>query len=259
MFNTRNATNGTPENKLEWIRKAKKELEDYGPVMTAYERLTVGEEVKRKVQEYYPAVTAHVLNKHEQAINRVKASKEAINKAQANEINRWDPATFRQNLELYGEQITRLASTPADIMRGFFPEDEIAKILTESKLSGDIFKQRAAAEIVKSLPPPADNNAKAKLANLQAQARETLQQVRETEQINQARELYNQSVMELASVRDEVIEVGRLMGGDPTGLFASGPYAQAVRRVRFHPDGVDILSPDDPKVTGVQNVEFKQE
>lgn len=258
MFN-KYATNGTPEEKLAWLRRAKKELEDYGPVMTAYERLTVTEEINRKTNEYYPAVTTWVMDKHEQAINRVKASKEAINKAQANEINRWDPATFRQNLELYGEQITRLASTPADPLRGFFPEDEIARILTESKLSGDIFKQRAAAEIVKSLPPPADNNAKVKLASLQAQARETLQQVRETEQINQARELYNQSVMELAKVRDEVIEVGRLMGGDPTNVFASGPYAQALRRVKFNQDGVDILSPDDPKVTGVHNIEFKQE
>jgi len=259
MFN-KYATNGTPEQKLEWLRKANKELQDYGPVMTAYERLTVGEEIKRKREEYYPSVTAWALNNHEQAIEQVKNGKRLIREAQAKEINRWDPAKMRENLQFYGEMITNLSNMPADPMRGFYPEDAIKQVFEEAQLSGDMFKQRAACEIIKSLPLQGDQNSKAMMALLQGQARDTLQQLRETDEIKGARDVYNESVRGLASVRDEVIEIGRLMGGDPTNVFASGPYAQAVRRVKFNQGGdVEILEPDDPQVTGIQKIEFKQE
>lgn len=260
MINNRYGIQDTPEKKLEWIRKAKKELEDYGPVMTAYERLTVGEEVKRKVQEYYPAVTNYVMGKFNQAIEYVQNGKRMIREAQAKEINRWDPAKMRDNLQGYGEMITRIASTPADVMRGYFPEDAIKQVFNEAQLSGDIFKQRAVCEIVKSLPLEGDQNSKAMMAMLQGQARDTLQQLRETDEIKHAREVYNEGVRGLASMKEEVIEIGNLMGAAPTDLFTDNPYSRAIRRVKFHQDGdVEILNPDDAQVTGVVKFEIPQE
>jgi len=249
----------TPEKMLDLIKRGMEVLQKHGSIMTQFEKLTAQEEIQAAKDKYHPYIVQHVLGKHNQAIENYKEARALVAKAKANETNRWDPAKLRDNMQLIGDQIARLSAMQPDPLRGFDPVNEVKALFDQAKNSQDPYKQRAAAEIIATMPEFGNHDTAVELAILKHDARNVLSAVHETEEIAAAKANRDAALQELAKVQTEVIETGNLMGYDTTGVFSSGPYAQALKRVNFQQDGVEILEPDDPRVTGIAKFEIPKE
>ena len=46
--------------------------------------------------------------------------------------------------------------------------------------------------------------------------------------------------------------------GDPTHIFATGPFSQAIKRVQVVNDEIKVYDPDAPEVTGVYMKDMKE-
>lgn len=238
---------------LQRMRAGYRELEN---IMTAFERQTNSEEIKQRAESLHPVIAGGALAEHAAAIKKIEASRVATDRARAAEINRWKPDQLRAELENVRTLVTLAAEgrgpsfgAPADV------GGRLQAIYQEAQASGDIYKQRAACEVLQSLDLAKfshdDKPAALSVANL---SKRTLKALRETPELAETYKQQDAALNDYIAVRQEIIEVSKALGeGNPEEVFTENTFSKALRQVKMNRNTgeITILPPDSPEVAGV--------
>jgi len=256
----------TWRDKLASIMTAKKELGEYYSIMTAYERATAEREIGHLKEQYFQAITDGVLQEHELAINRLNIAHRKVKRLTQAEIASWDAQKLASEMQVYNMLIDQAIQTkegPDDFRKNV--RDRLEKIYNEAWESGDIYKQRAACEVMKSAPSKAqggDMDLKMAINSIAQQSKADIEKVRTTPELEKAYQEAEADYQEYRTARQEVINTSQDIGeGDPQQLYSGSPFSRAIRRVQVdrETNEIKILEPDDPEITGAYEMTIKQE
>lgn len=237
---------------LEQLEKARAELRDYGHMMSDYERLTAQRAVDELKERVTPSAQRGMLNEYYGALETWQAAGRELDRHTAREIASWEPAKLRDEL-----QLTRMFVDQA-LRAGREAPAELARIYREAKQSGDRYKIRAAAEIVRGAfanfdGSAAELNERVSVKRLTDQAEHDLAELRTTDAMRSGAELRSQAWEQFLTRRAELQSTGLALDGvDPSDVFATGALATAMKRVQADAAGrVHVLDENDPAVTGI--------
>lgn len=238
------------------IKAAKKELGDYYSIMTEYERQTAQNEIKNMKDQYMQYITEGILGEHEAALQKFKNAHVKVGQERKKEIASWDAQRLAAEMQLYEKLIDQAVNSTGDAFGGLGRQSNILEeTYQEAQQSGDKYKMRAIAEVMKSAPKKTrtdDADIKRMIESLAVRAENDLLTVRNTQELKQACIDAESSWNDYRTARQEmitnVVDIGE---PDPMGPFTGGPFAKALKRVQVIDDKVHIFEPDAPEVTGV--------
>ncbi len=237
---------------LKELKTAKDELRRNEAIMTAYERQTISESIQARANVIAPRLQGGAIAEWKAAIEVYQDKAAAVEKARIAEINRWDNGRLGAEI---GAVKVLVDLALAGVVTKAGPRLE--QIYNEAQASGDIYKQRAAAEVFRSLS--GDNlkgsvDDRAAVSGLAHKAAKDLPGLRVTDGITRAIQERDAAANGVYSLRSELNDVSLVMGyGDANGPFALGPVATAFRGVKFNNDHTLTIYPDDSvEVTGIQ-------
>jgi hypothetical protein len=254
----------TWQDALGLLQAGRKELQKNAGIMTEYERLAASRSIEGVKEAYYQTIKGGALGEYNQALDGYQAARNRLERARAKEAARWDAARLRDEMQLAEMLFTKAKETRVDAFAqpgSPSAADEIERIYQEAQASGDIYKRRAVAEAIRGLEigtisgnDPVRIRERGRLEALKKQSAQDLAAVRVTDEMIAADNEISARWNEFSEKRQQLITVGQeLDGSDPTGLFAAGDIARAIRRVQVDQGGeVRILAPDNPEVTGIE-------
>jgi hypothetical protein len=252
--------NYIPNQSTGW-KSTLKELQDlrgsfrtHEHIMTAYERETIWGEIKRKTESVAGMILQGALQEHAAAIARYEAAEGKQGQAKAAELRRWNPAQLRDelaNARTLAELAVEAGSNP---LGGKSPADGIRAIYSEAKQSGDMYKIRAAAEVLKVITPKiTDPTSRAAVASMAAEARRDLDTLRQTLEMDAAKIGQAEALANLLIVTAGLPAIGAAIGEPAGDIFDTGALTKAMHKVRLNADHTtaEILGDDDPEITGI--------
>ncbi len=247
---------GTWRDYAEIIKSARKELAQYANMMTPYERAAAEREINDLRNTYLKHISEGILEEHEAAIYKFQNAHLKVEQERKKEIAGWDAQKLSAEMQVYEKLIDQAVNSTGDAFGGLGKQSNILEeTYQEAQQSGDKYKQRAIAEVMKSAPTKyrTDNQEIKKTINhLAAQSERDLLAVRNSRELKQACIDAEGAWDEYRAARQELItSVTDIGEPDPMGPFASGPYAQALRRVQVIDNKVHVFEPNAPEVTGV--------
>lgn len=218
------------------LKAAREEYREYAATMTDYERSVNGRELDEQSGKYFQIVANGAIGEWKAAIKRYQDRLKARDREITKEINRWD--TSRLNAEI--KQVSTLvdlviAGGRGGIFDGGSPgvSAQLEAIYTEAVNSEDIYKQRAAFEVLRTILPKVTGDDRFPVNRLAKLAQGQLAQLRITEGMVEAEEARGQALSELLMLRDELIDVAQALGqGDPTQPLGTGPFTRALMMVQ---------------------------
>lgn len=244
---------------LKELKAAKEELQRNEGIMTPYERQAIGESIKARANAVAPRLQGGAIAEWKAAIGVYQDKAANVEKARIAEINRWDNGRLGAEIGAVKALVDlALAGGNGNALAGVTKTaPQLDRIYNEAMASGDIYKQRAAAEVFRSLAGDnlkGDIGDRAAVSGLAHKAAKDLPGLRMTDGITQAIQERDAAAEGVYSLRGELNDVSLVMGyGDATGMFSSGPVATAFRGVKFNNDHTLTIFPDDSvQVTGIQ-------
>lgn len=258
-INTNSSTNygGDWIDAAKEIRLAKQEYNKYSNIMTPYERQTVGNSIQEKIQSRYSFIYQGAANNLASAKQRYKNTVAAREKARAQEITSWDAGRLGQEMHTFQMLVNRemeFNNGSPGFTRGAAVSARVKALYQEAQASGDRFKQRAAAEVVRGINT--DKLPKEQAVELRILGRESgtdLENLRTTPELLKAAEAEKTAVMDLFAARDLIKDVAVIVGEQPDTIFAGGSFVKLLKTVqvdRFTGE-VKMFDMDSPEVTGV--------
>lgn len=244
---------------LKELKAAKDELRRHENIMTPYERQAISESIKARAEAVGPRLQGGAIAEWKAAIEVYQDKAAAVEKARIAEINRWDNARLGAEIGAVKALVElALSGGNGNALAGMTKAaPRLERIYNEAQVSGDIYKQRAAAEVFRSLDGASlktDTTDRAAVSGLVHKAAKDLPGLRVTDGITQAIHERDEAAQGVYNLRSELNDVSLVMGyGDATGLFASGPIASAFRGVKFNNDHTLTIFPEDSvEVAGIQ-------
>jgi len=251
-------------DKLAEIKAAEQTYREYYSIMTPMEREVNRKEVSKITSQYAPAITQGVLQLHENALQKLKRADQKVKQEKRKEIASWEAARLAAEMQVYEMLIDHAVHTEPG--KSDFREttaQRIEKIINEAKASGDKYKQRAAAEVLKaalSNTSGLDDDARLQVNHMAQQSKAELEKIRTTPELEAAYEEAQAVYDEYRAVRDEVARTSKDIGeGDPYHPLSISPFTKALKRVRWEGEELKIYDADDPEVTGVYPKSEKHE
>lgn len=251
-----------PQNWEAEIKSWQTELKNHGHEMSPYERNVISREIRKRQDELIPVVGAQVIGEFKAAIKKYQDSKKAVDAAKEKEINRFDDQRYNAALQAIQSRVNLALKADVNPLAGDQPASARLKIIyEESFMSKDIHKQRAAAEVMRSIELP-KNQDRAAVNELLRRAEKDESALRITEELAQAQDAQRQALYELGEKRDRLNKVSEILGtGSTHDVFSDNPFTKAARLVEFPkhlsdndgtPAGeVVIYDENSPEVTGV--------
>lgn len=245
---------------LKELKAAKDELRRHETIMTPYERQTIRESIKARAEAVAPRLQGGAIAEWKAAVGVYQDKAAAVEKARVAELNRWDNARLGAEIgavkTLVELALSGVNSNPLAGGAGK-ASPRLERIYKEAMDSGDMYKQRAAAEVFRSLAVDSlktDTTDRAAVSGLARKADKDLPALRVTDGIARAIQERDAAAEGVYALRSELNDVSIVMDyGDATGMFSSGPVATAFRGVKFNNDHTLTIYPDDSvQVTGIQ-------
>ena len=237
------------------IKAAYDELRNHGHEMSEYERNVISREIRKRQDELIPVVGAQVIGEYKQSIEKFKAAEAAIQTERAKEINRFDTVKFNAELQAMTTRVNMTAQHTANPMSKEAPVSKrLEDIYSEAIQSGDIHKQRAAIEVIKTIPLSGNADERIRINNLSKNAERAEQQFRQTEGTLKAHEARQAALIDLDTKHEKLSKVSEVLGmGSATDPFNTNPFAKAYKQVQRDRDTgeIKIYAEDAPEVTGV--------
>lgn len=237
------------------IQDYQNELRQHGHEMSAYERNTISRMIKARQEELIPKVGALVIGEWKSAIQNYKNAQEMISAERTKEINRFDSAKFNAELQTINTRVNMaLRADVNELRNGTKPSAKVTAIYSEALQSGDIHKQRAAIEVIKTLPLSGDGPERIELNQLVRSAADAEIKFRQTEGTIKAQQEAAQALNDISAKKEKLDKVSQILGmGGVDDVFSTSPFAKAARLVeRDRSTGeIVIRNEDDPEVTGV--------
>lgn len=246
--------------KLHQIREARQEFEKIERILTPYEKQTIYGNIKADAEANYSRVYQGVKARLDAAVGNYKSAAARRADAIAKEINRWDAAKLNAEIQAFQMRVgMELGKRDAQgILSGQPAARRIEVLYQEAQASGDPYKMRAAAEVLRAADTeklPDEQRMDVQL--LARAAGDNLEALRNTDEIKAAIEGENAAIKAMQDEQRFVREAGEVMfdgGGSIFGREVSnfGKLASTIKFERSESSvKISILGLDDPAITGI--------
>jgi hypothetical protein len=238
------------------IKAALDELRNHGHEMSPYERNVISREIKRRQDELIPVVGAKVIGEWKGTITKYQEAQKRMKAERSAEINRWDSAKLNAEMDLFQRRVDMVLKAGSDPLHGDAPiSAKIQQVYNDALQSGDIHKQRAAVEVIKTVTGRIQAGQEKIAVNQLARDAEKVElELMQTEGTRKAQAELVQAENELITRRANLDKVSQVLGmGGIDDVFATSPFAKAASLVeRDRATGELIIhGENDPEVTGV--------
>lgn len=248
----------TWRDQLKFLIDAQAEYTRDQRIMTDFERSVISKDLKETKARAYDAILSGIQAEISAYFQNYQQASARVKDQTAKESQRWISGQLTSEMQMTEALVSQALKVNKSSMGGPSPVKALEKIYQDARNSGDLHRQRGAAEVMKtalSAMSPASYDQETRLAvnHLVSRAEADLEAIRSTDGMRQAEEEKRQAEIELLQKRAELIEVGKFMDGyPPDGPFATSPFAREVRRLGRNDQGDIVIHPDDsPEVSGV--------
>ena len=248
-------------SKLNQIKEARNEYAKIERILSPYERQTIFGNIREDAQANYGRVYEGCKARLDAAVGNYKAAAAKRAAAIAKEINSWDSAKLNAEMQSFqlrvGMEMQKRDSQ--GIFSGAPVSKRIEKIYREAQASGDRYKIRAAAEVLRATDSeklPSDQRTAVML--LARDAGDTLDTLRYTDEIKNAINQENAAVKAMQEEQKFIREAGEVMFDAPTNVLGRdvsnfGKLASTIRYERAAGRvNIKILDLNDPEITGIR-------
>lgn len=246
--------------KLNQIKEARSEYNKIERILTPYERQTIWGNIKADAEANYSRVYQGVKARLDAAVGNYKSAAAKRAAAIAKEINSWDAGKLNDELQAFQMRVNmELGKKDTQgIFSGQPAARRIEALYQEAQASGDRYKMRAAAEVLRAADVeklPSEQQMEVQL--LARTASDNLEALRNTDEIKAAIEGENAAIKAMQDEQRFVREAGEVMfdgGGSIFGREVSnfGKLASTIRFERSEGSvKINILGLDDPAITGI--------
>lgn len=248
-------------SKLNQIKEARSEYNKIERILTPYERQTIFGNIKADAEANYSRVYNGVKARLDAAVGNYKAAAAKRAAAIAKEINSWDAGKLNDELQAFQMRVNmEVGKKDAQgIFSGQPAAARIEALYQEALASGDRYKMRAAAEVLRAADVeklPSEQQMQVQL--LARAASDNLEALRNTDDIQNAIDQENAAIKQMQDAQRFVREAGAVMfdeGGQIFGRDVSS-FGKLASTIKFEREAgnvkIKILDINDPAITGIE-------
>ena len=248
-------------SKLNQIKEARSEYNKIERILTPYERQTIFGNIKADAEANYSRVYNGVKARLDAAVGNYKAAAAKRAAAIAKEINSWDAGKLNDELQAFSTRVNmEVGKKDAQgIFSGQPAAARIEALYQEALASGDRYKVRAAAEVLRAANVeklPSEQQMQVQL--LARAASDNLEALRNTDDIQNAIDQENAAIKQMQDAQRFVREAGAVMfdeGGQIFGRDVSS-FGKLASTIKFEREAgnvkIKILDINDPAITGIE-------
>lgn len=248
-------------SKLNQIKEARSEYNKIERILTPYERQTIFGNIKADAEANYSRVYNGVKARLDAAVGNYKAAAAKRAAAIAKEINSWDAGKLNDELQAFSTRVNmEVGKKDAQgIFSGQPAAARIEALYQEALASGDRYKMRAAAEVLRAADVeklPSEQQMQVQL--LARAASDNLEALRNTDDIQNAIDQENAAIKQMQDAQRFVREAGAVMfdeGGQIFGRDVSN-FGKLASTIKFEREAgnvkIKILDINDPAITGIE-------
>ena len=247
--------------KLNQIKEARSEYNKIERILTPYERQTIFGNIKADAEANYSRVYNGVKARLDAAVGNYKAAAAKRAAAIAKEINSWDAGKLNDELQAFSTRVNmEVGKKDAQgIYSGQPAAARIEAFYQEALASGDRYKMRAAAEVLRAADVeklPSEQQMQVQL--LARAASDNLEALRNTDDIQNAIDQENAAIKQMQDEQKFVREAAEVMfdeGGQIFGRDVSS-FGKLASTIKFEREAgnvkIKILDINDPAITGIE-------
>lgn len=255
-------------SKLNQIKEARSEYNKIERILTPYERQTIFGNIKADAEANYSRVYNGVKARLDAAVGNYKAAAAKRAAAIAKEINSWDAGKLNNELQAFSTRVNmELGKKDAQgIFSGQPAARRIEALYQEAQASGDRYKMRAAAEVLRAADVeklPSEQQMQVQL--LARAASDNLEALRNTDDIQNAIDQENAAIKQMQDEQKFVREAAEVMfdeGGQIFGRDVSN-FGKLASTIKFEREAgnvkIKILDINDPEITGIDLSNLKEQ
>jgi len=254
--------------KLNQIKEARSEYNKIERILTPYERQTIFGNIKADAEANYSRVYNGVKARLDAAVGNYKAAAAKRAAAIAKEINSWDAGKLNDELQAFQTRVNmELGKKDVQgIFSGQSAASSIERLYQEALASGDRYKMRAAAEVLRAADVeklPSEQQMQVQL--LARAASDNLEALRNTDDIQNAIDQENAAIKQMQDEQKFVREAAEVMfdeGGQIFGRDVSN-FGKLASTIKFEREAgnvkIKILDINDPEITGIDLSNLKEQ
>jgi len=254
--------------KLNQIKEARSEYNKIERILTPYERQTIFGNIKADAEANYSRVYNGVKARLDAAVGNYKAAAAKRAAAIAKEINSWDAGKLNDELQAFQMRVNmELGKKDVQgIFSGQSAASSIERLYQEALASGDRYKMRAAAEVLRAADVeklPSEQQMQVQL--LARAASDNLEALRNTDDIQNAIDQENAAIKQMQDEQKFVREAAEVMfdeGGQIFGRDVSN-FGKLASTIKFEREAgnvkIKILDINDPEITGIDLSNLKEQ
>ncbi len=254
--------------KLNQIKEARSEYNKIERILSPYERQTIFGNIKADAEANYSRVYNGVKARLDAAVGNYKAAAAKRAAAIAKEINSWDAGKLNDELQAFSTRVSmELSKKDAQgIFSGQPAAKRIEALYQEAQASGDRYKMRAAAEVLRAADVeklPSEQQMQVQL--LARAASDNLEALRNTDDIKEAIDLEDAAIEAMQNEQKFVREAAEVMfdeGGQIFGRDVSN-FGKLASTIKFEREAgnvkIKILDINDPEITGIDLSNLKEQ
>lgn len=255
-------------SKLNQIKEARSEYNKIERILTPYERQTIFGNIKADAEANYSRVYNGVKARLDAAVGNYKAAAAKRAAAIAKEINSWDAGKLNDELQAFSTRVNmEVGKKDAQgIFSGQPAAARIEALYQEALASGDRYKMRAAAEVLRAADVeklPSEQQMQVQL--LARAASDNLEALRNTDDIQNAIDQENAAIKQMQDEQKFVREAAEVMfdeGGQIFGRDVSN-FGKLASTIKFEREAgnvkIKILDINDPEITGIDLSNLKEQ
>lgn len=255
-------------SKLNQIKEARSEYNKIERILTPYERQTIFGNIKADAEANYSRVYNGVKARLDAAVGNYKAAAAKRAAAIAKEINSWDAGKLNDELQAFQMRVNmEVGKKDAQgIFSGQPAAARVKQIYQEAQASGDRYKMRAAAEVLRAANVekiPSEQQMQVQL--LARAASDNLEALRNTDDIKNAIDGENAAIKQMQDEQKFVREAAEVMfdeGGQIFGRDVSS-FGKLASTIKFEREAgnvkIKILDINDPEITGIDLSNLKEQ
>ena len=250
------------------IKEARSEYNKIERILTPYERQTIFGNIKADAEANYNRVYNGVKARLDAAVGNYKAAAAKRAAAIAKEINSWDAGKLNDELQAFQTRVNmELGKKDVQgIFSGQSAASSIERLYQEALASGDRYKMRAAAEVLRAADVeklPSEQQMQVQL--LARAASDNLEALRNTDDIQNAIDQENAAIKQMQDEQKFVREAAEVMfdeGGQIFGRDVSN-FGKLASTIKFEREAgnvkIKILDINDPEITGIDLSNLKEQ
>lgn len=228
---------------LNTIRAIDKELKQFGLAMTLEEKKAKEDRKNKLLSEELNNIEVGAIAELYDKVHKVEKERDLLKEAKKAELNSWSPETLQAQMGVTST-LFMMVTKGTDVLKGDLASKRVMRLWDEAKRSEDKYKVRSFVEllpaVMASIP---DQKEVSEVGDIKREAEETLLNMRDTEEIKQARSKVWEAFNNFSSGLQEYKQVSQDVGqGDPMHPFSTSRFTKALNRLEIKQDEEGVPS-----------------